>query len=260
MASFKRSTSPAFQFYPSDFLGSPKVQSMSLTETGAYIRLLALCWEMNGLPADHAKLAKMLRVPLHRFARIWSGVVSECFVQRGDRFFNPRLDREKQKQKSRSQRASDNANSRWNKDRADANALQPTCEPASVSQAGSIAFLSPSPVSNSSSTQRRGAPLTDRSHRTHAHCGVMCVPADLHNKFVRSLRHDGADLELRNWYLTVDREWSEGHKKAENTGANDYTFWRSRFDERWPSAAGQSQRPKTPWRSLAEDVKAQGQR
>lgn len=248
MPSPKRTTttSPAFQFYPSDFLGSPKVQSMSLTETGAYIRLLAMCWEMNGLPADPARLAKMLRIPLHRFTRIWAGVVSECFVQRGDRFFNPRLDREKQKQKSRSQRASDNANSRWNKDRHDADAMQTQCDPASKSHASSIALLSPSPVSYSGSTQRQGASLTDRSHRSHAHCGVMCVPADLHNKFVRSRRHDGADKELRDWYLTVDREWSEGAKKGENTGANDYTFWRARYEERWPAPGGAAQTAAKP--------------
>lgn len=36
---------PAFLFYPKDWLSSPSVTVMSLQEQGAYIRLLAYCWD-----------------------------------------------------------------------------------------------------------------------------------------------------------------------------------------------------------------------
>lgn len=78
-----------------------------------------------------------------------------------------------------------------------------------------------------------GAPL-HTSHRTHAACGRICVPADLHSQFVRARHHDGADKELRDWYLAVDDEWTIGAKREANPGGNDFAFWRARFAERWP--------------------------
>jgi len=43
---------PAFQFYPKDFLMDDKVIVMNLEEIGAYIKLLCLCWNNNGLTKD----------------------------------------------------------------------------------------------------------------------------------------------------------------------------------------------------------------
>ena len=51
---------PAFQFYPSDWLGSQRVALMTLEEEGAYIRALAFCWGQGGVPADHQKLAFLI--------------------------------------------------------------------------------------------------------------------------------------------------------------------------------------------------------
>ena len=38
--------SPAFQFYPNDWLSSPRITMMSPAEEGAYIRLLCYDWQM----------------------------------------------------------------------------------------------------------------------------------------------------------------------------------------------------------------------
>jgi len=44
--------SPSFQFYPRDWLGSQRVQMMTLEEEGVYIRLLCFCWTHGSIPAD----------------------------------------------------------------------------------------------------------------------------------------------------------------------------------------------------------------
>jgi uncharacterized protein YdaU (DUF1376 family) len=52
--------SPAFQFYPSDWLSSQRVQMMTLEEEGAYIRLIASCWQHGSIPADPERCARLL--------------------------------------------------------------------------------------------------------------------------------------------------------------------------------------------------------
>ncbi len=86
--------SPAFQFYPKDFLSSSKVQRMSLTEIGVYTLLLAHCWLDNGLPSDIDQIAKLVKMTGPRFRKLWEGPLSECFYYRGNRLFNARLEHE----------------------------------------------------------------------------------------------------------------------------------------------------------------------
>jgi uncharacterized protein YdaU (DUF1376 family) len=107
------SKSPAFQFYPKDFLTSPKVRKMSHAERGVYITLLALCWLDGSLPAEPAHLATELHIPLKQFSRMWAGPLSQCFVERDGRLVNERLEHERQKQDKFRRRQSDAATKRW---------------------------------------------------------------------------------------------------------------------------------------------------
>lgn len=52
--------SPAFQFYPDDWLADENVRLLSLAETGAYIDAIALCWREGSIPADPEKLARLI--------------------------------------------------------------------------------------------------------------------------------------------------------------------------------------------------------
>ena len=52
--------SPAFQFYPGDWLSSLRVSLMTLEEEGAYIRLLCYCWKHGDLPASPEELARLI--------------------------------------------------------------------------------------------------------------------------------------------------------------------------------------------------------
>ena len=76
-----------------------------------------------------------------------------------------------------------------------------------------------------------GAPLHDNSHRKHAHCGRVCLPASLFSEFVRRRNHDGADQELRDWALTVERAWAD---RSEEPG-DAFDFWKTRYGEQWPT-------------------------
>ncbi len=56
--------SPAFQFYPNDWLSSPTTQIMTAEQEGAYIRLLCFCWqdEDTSLKDDDDYLAALARI------------------------------------------------------------------------------------------------------------------------------------------------------------------------------------------------------
>lgn len=96
-----REKSPAFQFYPKDFLTDEAVRLMSHTERGIYITLLSHCWLEGSLPADLPLLAKMVSVPAARFEKLWQGPLSSCFHQGTDgRLLQGRLEQEREKQES----------------------------------------------------------------------------------------------------------------------------------------------------------------
>jgi uncharacterized protein YdaU (DUF1376 family) len=62
---FTMPKSPAFRFYPSDFIGSPDVQAMDLNEIGAYVLLLCTAWlaDRHGyLPDDENKLRRWAKM------------------------------------------------------------------------------------------------------------------------------------------------------------------------------------------------------
>lgn len=52
--------SPAFQFYPQDYLASARVAEMTLEEEGAYIRLLCYCWTTGSIPSDPDRCARLI--------------------------------------------------------------------------------------------------------------------------------------------------------------------------------------------------------
>lgn len=81
---------------------------------------------------------------------------------------------------------------------------------------------------------RGPAPIHDTGHKRHAFCGRVCVHASQHNDFVRRRNHDGADEELRTWYLAVNAEWMDGAHQADEPG-DPFDFWRARYEERWPA-------------------------
>jgi len=88
---------PAFQFYPDVF--EQGTAGMTLTEVGAYLRLLNAQWALGSVPGDDVKrLAVIMRCTPAMATRVWA-VVREKF-RRGDDggWRNARMERERAKQ------------------------------------------------------------------------------------------------------------------------------------------------------------------
>ena len=100
---------PAFQFYADDFLAG--TMTMTNEERGAYISLLCLQWS-KGCVTELDIQRICLGMPTH-----CQGICQSKF-QLGDdgHYRNQRLEVERSKQRERSQKQSDIANLRWNKD------------------------------------------------------------------------------------------------------------------------------------------------
>lgn len=102
--------SPAFSFYPADWLSSPRVTAMTPEEEGAYIRLLCYAWGNSdcSLPDDDQILAS-----LSRLGERWntcSTKLKNCFTARANKpgkLFNERLLEERKKQKENSRKRSE---------------------------------------------------------------------------------------------------------------------------------------------------------
>jgi uncharacterized protein YdaU (DUF1376 family) len=80
---------PSFQFYPQDFISDLNVQSMTDAEVGRYIKLLCHCWIEDGLEIGSPLVDRWLKV---------GSILLRCFVEKGGKYRNKRLDRERQKQ------------------------------------------------------------------------------------------------------------------------------------------------------------------
>lgn len=101
--------SPAFQFYPGDFLSDENVAAMSLEERGAYITLLCYCWKEGSIPAETKRIARLLGVRSQVITRLWPGL-EPCFREasgKPGRLVNPRLERERRKQVARRKKLSE---------------------------------------------------------------------------------------------------------------------------------------------------------
>lgn len=93
--------SPAFQFYPKDYLTDTRVMVMDLAVQGAYCRALYLCWLENGsLPADPKTLSKL--IGCNCTPRIAAEVIKMFEVdEQTSTMRHKRLDKEREKQEQR---------------------------------------------------------------------------------------------------------------------------------------------------------------
>jgi uncharacterized protein YdaU (DUF1376 family) len=130
---------PAFQFYADDFLAG--TMTMTNEERGAYITLLCLQWS-KGFVTELDIQRICLGMPTH-----CQGICQSKF-QLGDdgHYRNKRLEKERTKQKERSEKQRDIANLRW---KNHANALPEDMPDDAKAYAESVpetCFPSPSPI------------------------------------------------------------------------------------------------------------------
>lgn len=101
--------SPAFQFYPKDFLSDEKQAAMSAQECGVYIRLMCRCWLEGSIPDDLPQVARLGGVTTAQLRKFWPAI-RRCFSAHETdpgRLVHGRLERERAKQRMFSRRQSD---------------------------------------------------------------------------------------------------------------------------------------------------------
>lgn len=122
--------SPAFSFYPKDFLSSPKVQAMTVEEVGAYCLLLFSAWigeDQGYLPADDDLLRRICRMSKEQWT-VARGLVLACWERdEAGRLYNKRLLKELRRQETHSAKQRENARKRWHCD-GNAMAMPPHCD------------------------------------------------------------------------------------------------------------------------------------
>lgn len=90
-----REKKPWFPFDATAFMADLAQAAMTLEEVGAYIRLLAWSWREGPLPADHATLARVLKVSTCKMAALWPAL-APCWTLHDDgTITNPRLEAER---------------------------------------------------------------------------------------------------------------------------------------------------------------------
>lgn len=84
---------PWFPFYARDWLTDSKVLLMSCCARGAFVHLLALQWENEGLPNDWRKLSELTGYGEHRNEDLLEEELGACFEVGDDGLLrNPRLE------------------------------------------------------------------------------------------------------------------------------------------------------------------------
>ena len=253
------SKSPAFQFYPKDFLTDENVRMMSFQERGVYITLICLCWSEGTLPAGVDRLARLCGAPLSAFRRLWPAL-EPCFrvdSERSDRLIHPRLEKEREKQADYKRRQSDKgrasgASRRTNRGstvvQPDANHGSTAVHSGSGSQPNPVGTetKSSSSFSSSSSDFSQSATRSSRAlqgggvmagtlPRDHLNCRHPCVRVCISQKQHAILRerHGGDDAALDAFYAEVRGRLSPDVP----IGDKPWQFWDAQFAAKFGTAS-----------------------
>lgn len=98
---------PAFQFYPADWISSQRVQMLSLEEEGAYIRLVASCWQHGSIPADAEKCARLIGKGCSTTLATVVQAMFQPHPNDGTKLVHDRLEMEREKQALWRQKSAD---------------------------------------------------------------------------------------------------------------------------------------------------------
>ena len=120
----------AFLFYPGDWLGG--TMGMSFEEKGAYLEILVMQWNCHRISETYAKRLVGEELWLR---------ISHKFEADGNGFFNKRLETEKIKRRQHSEKQSDNARKRWEKEVSIGNATAMPLEDENINENVSVSVL-----------------------------------------------------------------------------------------------------------------------
>jgi uncharacterized protein YdaU (DUF1376 family) len=101
---------PYFKWYPADAETDEDYSAMNDTELGFYHRCLNRSWINSGLPADHARLARLLKVSPAYLQKMWTRVGKKFQLSENTgRLVNKRQEDERTKAVSKSEKSANAA-------------------------------------------------------------------------------------------------------------------------------------------------------
>lgn len=105
---------PFMKLWVADMLKD--IQEMGLTdeEFGAYMKLLLISWEREGIHASVKENARFVSASPGRLKTLWKSFRHK-WVPHGDVLVNPRQELEREDAKGKSNSARESANTRWEK-------------------------------------------------------------------------------------------------------------------------------------------------
>lgn len=90
------------------------------------------------------------------------------------------------------------------------------------------------------------------THRSHAFCGVVCLPNQLWSTFLS--RMGGDEHRLSGWLRTVSADWqARVDAGGQVPEGDDFAFWRNRWTESFGNAA--AGKPAEPRRDVDDSTK-----
>ncbi len=94
--------SPAFQFYPADYLSDIKVQCLTSAQEGIYWRLVSYCWREKTLPREPEQLRQLCKpdASLNDISTVVERLFNTC-ANNASQITHARLDAEREKQDNR---------------------------------------------------------------------------------------------------------------------------------------------------------------
>jgi len=189
--------SPAFRFYPGDFMGSPDVQTMDLHEVGAYVLLLCVAWQQDRhgcLPDNDERLRRWSKMTRDQWTDSRDLILGKFPIVEPGLRANPRMVIEAAKQKDLSLSQQTKARKRWSKTDEVPRQCQTDAETMPghvVSDAGGIPSVSVSVFASAS------ASVFDSES----------VPVSREHKLSRSLLPAVTTISKSAAYAQDDPEW-----------------------------------------------------
>lgn len=238
--------SPAFQFYPSDYVIGTML--LDAAERGVYVDLLCHQWNVGAIPGDDSKaLAKIMRVR-ERDAKTYWAAISDKFVRGDDGLWrNQRLEAERTKQaeyrlaKAEAGRRGGLAKAKQTPSTASVllvtnTVAKPSSSSSSSSSSSKNQELTPAQNAGGPSAARpvrfTSPAAWDKKHGHHVggFCSWVCFPEDVFDEFVRRVMGAGrteaeATESVRAWAFDVKARWAG----QDIPGDSIFDFWRNEW-------------------------------
>ncbi len=139
--------SPAFQFYPKDYLSDVKTRAMTFEQRGMYWDLCSYCWLEGGLPSDPIQIARILGTPEEPFVRDHWPALSMCFRPLTETTIEqPRLGIERRKQQKRREKMAEGGRRSADRRKVEPSTLQGASKVAATTLQGGTNSSSSTPV------------------------------------------------------------------------------------------------------------------